>query len=183
MKPEKSCLPRLANFKTRCCREWKEKFSAPPVAKIHSPALQKRKKFWENFRPAGSWRPLKCIFSGKGKSHSQRAAKPRSGVILTEEKDSTQRAGSPALSVLCTEKPDRGSLRQLQSKFLPRCQNPQFCGFAPRGKLVGECLPQTLLCALAGEKTENSFCYFPKSCPMGGVRGKFLRPKSEKIQQ
>ena len=35
-----------------------------------------------------------------------------------------------------------------ESKFLPRCQNPQFCGFAPRGKLVGECLPQTLLCGL-----------------------------------
>ena len=106
------------------------------------------KEILKNLRPAGSWRPLKCIFSGKGKSRSQRAAKPRSGVILTEEKDSTQRAASPALSVLCTEKPDRGSLRQLQSKFLPRCQNPQFCGFAPRGKLVGECLPQTLLCGL-----------------------------------
>ncbi|OUP27188.1 hypothetical protein B5F27_11125 [Faecalibacterium sp. An192] len=35
-----------------------------------------------------------------------------------------------------------------ESKFLPRCQNPQFCSFAPRGKLVGECLPQTLLCGL-----------------------------------
>ena len=35
-----------------------------------------------------------------------------------------------------------------ESKFLPRCQNPQFCGFAPRGKLVGECLPQTLLYGL-----------------------------------
>ena len=67
---------------------------------------------FENPRPAGSWRPLKCIFSGKGKSRSQRAAKPRSGVILTEEKDSTQRAASPVLSVLCTEKPDRGSLRR-----------------------------------------------------------------------
>ena len=33
----------------------------------------------------------------------------------------------------------------MQGKFLPRCQNPQFCSFAPRGKLVGECLPQTLL--------------------------------------
>ena len=30
-----------------------------------------------------------------------------------------------------------------KSKFLSRCQNSQFCGFAPRGKLVGECLPQT----------------------------------------
>ena len=42
----------------------------------------------------------------------------------------------------------KGSLRLTKSKFLPRCQNPQFCGFAPRGKLVGECLPQTLLCGL-----------------------------------
>ena len=32
-----------------------------------------------------------------------------------------------------------------ESKFLPRCQNPQFCSFAPRGNIVGECLPQTLL--------------------------------------
>ena len=39
-----------------------------------------------------------------------------------------------------------------ESKFLPRCQNPQFCSFAPRGKLVGECLPQTLLMRLTGEK-------------------------------
>ena len=114
--------------------------------------ITEAKEILKNPRPAGSWRPLKCIFSGKGKSRSQRAAKPRSGVILAKEKDSTQRAGSPVLSVLCTEKPDRGSLRQLQSKFLPRCQNPQFCGFAPRGKLVGECLPQTLLWRLAPQK-------------------------------
>ena len=95
--------------------------------------ITEAKEILKNPRPAGSWRPLKCIFSGK-------------------EKDRPQRAESPALSVLCTEKPDRGSLRQLQSKFLPRCQNPQFCGFAPRGKLVGECLPQTLLWRLAPQK-------------------------------
>ena len=118
-----------------------------PVSRI-----TKAKENLKSPRSAGSWRPLKCIFSGKGKSRSQRAAKPRSGVILTEEKDSTQRAGSPALFALCTEEPDRSSLRQLQSKFLPRCQNPQFCGFAPRGKLVGECLPQTLLCGLRRKK-------------------------------
>ena len=51
-----------------------------PVARI-----TKAKEILKNPRPAGSWRPLKCIFSGKGKSRSQRAAKPRSGVILTEE--------------------------------------------------------------------------------------------------
>src|SRR5699024_1533042 len=39
----------------------------------------------------------------------------------------------------------RESLQSRRASFLPRCQNPQFCSFAPRGKLVGECLPQTLL--------------------------------------
>ena len=53
------------------------------------------KEILKNLRPAGSWRPLKCIFSGKGKSRSQRAAKPRSGVILTEEKDSTSGPEAP----------------------------------------------------------------------------------------
>ena len=132
-----------------------------PVARI-----TKAKEILKNPRPAGSWRPLKCIFSGKGKSRSQRAAKPHSGVILTEEKDSRQRAGSPALSVLCAKEPDRGSLRQLQSKFLPRCQNPQFCGFAPRGKLVGECLPQTLLWRLAPQKDFRSAGrFFARTAP------------------
>ena len=47
--------------------------------------------------PAGSWRPLKCIFSGKGKSRSQRAAKPRSGVILAKGKKAVH-SGPQALS-------------------------------------------------------------------------------------
>ena len=127
--------------------------------------ITKAKEILKNPCPAGSWRPLKCIFSGKGKSRSQRAAKPCSGVILTEEKDSTQRAVSPVLSVLCTKKPDRGSLRKLQSKFLPRCQNPQFCGFAPRGKLVGECLPQTLLWRLAPQKYFRPAGHFLRELP------------------
>ena len=44
---KKSCLPRLADFKTRCCREWKEKFSAPPVAKTLFPGLLRQKKIWK----------------------------------------------------------------------------------------------------------------------------------------
>ena len=44
------------------------------------------KEILKNLRPAGSWRPLKCTFSGKGKSRSQRAAKPRSGIILAKGK-------------------------------------------------------------------------------------------------
>ena len=115
-----------------------------PVARI-----TEAKEILRNPRSAGSWRPLKCIFSGKGKSRSQRVAKPRSGVILAKGKK-TAHSGlkAPPCSLYVRKSPDRDSLRQLQSKFLPRCQNPQFCGFAPRGKLVGECLPQTLLMRL-----------------------------------
>ena len=119
-----------------------------PVARI-----TKAKEILKNPRPAGSWRPLKCIFSGKGKSRSQRAAKPRSGVILAKGKKAAHSGlKAPPRSLYVRKSPDRGSLRLTKSKFLPRCQNPQFCGFAPRGKLVGECLPQTLLWRLAPQK-------------------------------
>ena len=131
----------------------KGKFLCPAGCQNSLSRITEAKKILKSPRPAGSWRPLKCIFSGKGKSRSQRAANPRSGVILTEEKDSTQRAGSPALSVLCTEKPDRGSLRQLQSKFLPRCQNPQFCGFCPsRETCWGVPSPNPAMAAYAAKK-------------------------------
>ena len=95
-----------------------------PVSRI-----TKAKENLKSPRSAGSWRPFKCIFGERKKGRAQRAE-------------------SPAPFALCTENPDRDSLRLTESKFLPRCQNPQFCGFAPRGKLVGECLPQTLLCGL-----------------------------------
>ena len=133
-----------------------------PVARI-----TKAKEILKNPRPAGSWRPLKCIFSGKGKSRSQRAAKPCSGVILTEEKDSTQRAVSPVLSVLCTEKPDRGSLRQLQSKILPQYQNSLFAHFAPAGILLGSAFPKPCLCGLRRLKIpQNILSDFSKTVPL-----------------
>ena len=133
-----------------------------PVARI-----TKAKEILKNPRPAGSWRPLKCIFSGKGKSRSQRAAKPRSGVILAKGKKAAHSGPqAPPCPFYVRKKPDRGSLRQLQSKILPRCQNPQFCGFVPRGKLVGECLPQTLLWRLAPQKDFRSAGrFFARTAP------------------
>ena len=127
----------------------KEKILYPADCQNPVTRITKAKEILKNLLPAGSWRPLKCIFSGKGKSRSQRAAKPRSGVILAKGKK-TAHSGPQVLSCpfYVRENQKGASLRQLQSKFLPRCQNPQFCGFAPRGKLVGECLPQTLLCGL-----------------------------------
>lgn len=72
-------------------------------------------------------------------------------MYLWRKKKKTAHSGlkAPPRSLYVRKSPDRGSLRLTKSKFLPRCQNPQFCGFAPRGKLVGECLPQTLLWRLA----------------------------------
>ncbi len=61
-----------------------------PVARI-----TKAKENLKNPRPAGSWRPFKCIFSGKGKSRSQRAAKPRSGVILAKGKKAAHSGPKP----------------------------------------------------------------------------------------
>ena len=107
----------------------KGKILCPAGCQNPATRITEAKEILKNPRPAGSWRPLKCIFSGKEKRPPIASRKP-----------------CPVRSMY--GKTDRGSLRQLQSKFLPRCQNPQFCGFAPRGKLVGECLPQTLLCGL-----------------------------------
>ena len=110
--------------------------------------ITKAKENLKSPRSAGSWRPFKCIFGERKKGRAQRAE-------------------SPAPFALCTENPDRDSLRLTESKFLPRCQNPQFCGFAPRGKLVGECLPQTLLMRLAPLKNPSKyFSDFSKTVPL-----------------
>ena len=78
-----------------------------PVSRI-----TKAKENLKNLRPAGSWRPFKCIFGERQKTaHSGLQAPPR--------------------SLYVRKNPDRGSLRLTESKFLPRCQNPQFCGFCP----------------------------------------------------
>ena len=109
-----------------------------------------QREILKNPRPTGSWQPFKSIFGER-------------------KKDRPQRAGSPALSVLCAGRTRQGQVcGSLQSKFLPRCQNPQFCGFAPRGKLVGECLPQTLLWRLAPQNISATATKF---------LGKFVRCK------
>ena len=66
-KQRENCPPRLVNFKTRCCREWKEKNFCPAGCQNSLSRITEAKKILRNLRSAGSWRPLKCIFSGKGK--------------------------------------------------------------------------------------------------------------------
>ena len=119
-----------------------------PVARI-----TKAKEILKNPRPAGSWRPLKCIFSGKGKSRSQRAAKPRSGVILAKGKKAAH-SGPQALSCpFYVRKNQTGAVcGSLRASFYHGAKIRNSAVFVPRGKLVGECLPQTLLWRLAPQK-------------------------------
>ena len=119
-----------------------------PVARI-----TKAKEILKNPRPAGSWRPLKCIFSGKGKSRSQRAAKPRSGVILAKGKKAAH-SGPQALSCpFYVRKNQTGAVcGSLRASFYHGAKIRNSAVFVPRGKLVGECLPQTLLWRLTPQK-------------------------------
>ena len=121
----------------------KGKILCPAGCQNPATRITEAKEILKNPRPAGSWRPLKCIFSGKGKSRSQRAAKPRSGVILTEEKDSTQRAGSPALFALYTEKPGQGqsaAVTEQVSTTVPKSAILRFLSLA--GNLLGSAFPK-----------------------------------------
>ena len=134
-----------------------------PVARI-----TKAKEILKNPRPAGSWRPLKCIFSGKGKSRSQRAAKPRSGVILAKGKKAAH-SGPQALSCpFYVRKNQTGAVcGSLRASFYHGAKIRNSAVFVPRGKLVGECLPQTLLCGLRRLKILKTFFrIFSKTVPL-----------------
>ena len=88
--------------------------------------ITKAKEILKNPRPAGSWRPLKCIFSGKEKRPPIASRKP------------------------CPVRSMYGKNRQGQSAAVTEQDStavPNFAyrSFCPCGNLVGECLPQTLL--------------------------------------
>ena len=91
--------------------------------------ITKAKEILKNPRPAGSWRPLKCIFSGKEKRPPIASRKP------------------------CPVRSMYGKNRQGQSAAVTEQDStavPNFAyrSFCPCGNLVGECLPQTLLMRL-----------------------------------
>ena len=109
-----------------------------PVARI-----TKAKEILKNPRPAGSWRPLKCIFSGKGKSRSQRAAKPRSGVILAKGKKAAH-SGPQALSCpFYVRKNQTGAVcGSLRARFYRGAKIRSPLIFAPAGILLGSAFPK-----------------------------------------
>ena len=134
-----------------------------PVARI-----TKAKEILKNPRPAGSWRPLKCIFSGKGKSRSQRAAKPRSGVILAKGKKAAH-SGPQALSC---------------PFYVRKNQTGAVCGSLRASFYHGAKIRNSAVLSLAGNLLGSAF---PKPC-YGGLRRKkisvrqavFLRELSRK---
>ena len=123
-----------------------------PVARI-----TKAKEILKNPRPAGSWRPLKCIFSGKGKSRSQRAAKPRSGVILAKGKKAAH-SGPQALSCpFYVRKNQTGAVcGSLRARFYHGAKIRISAVLPPLVNLVGECLPQTLLMRPVGRERRST---------------------------
>ena len=77
-----------------------------PVARI-----TKAKEILKNPRPAGSWRPFKCIFGERKKGRAQRAE-------------------SPAPFALCTEKPGQGqsaAVLEQVSTTVPKSAILRFC--------------------------------------------------------
>ena len=129
-----------------------------PVARI-----TKAKEILKNPRPAGSWRPLKCIFSGKGKSRSQRAAKPRSGVILAKGKKAAH-SGPQALSC---------------PFYVRKNQTGAVCGSLRASFYHGAKIRNSAVLSLAGNLLGSAF---PKPC-YGGLRRKKISVGAARIKQ
>ena len=105
--------------------------------------ITEAKEILKNPRPAGSWRPLKCIFSGKGKSRSQRAAKPRSGVILAKGKK-TAHSGpqAPPCPFYVRKNPTGAVCGSYRARFYRGAKIRSPLIFAPAGILLGSAFPK-----------------------------------------
>ena len=107
----------------------KGKILCPAGCQNPATRITEAKEILKNPRPAGSWRPLKCIFSGKEKRP------PTAG-----------RKSCPVRS-MC-ERTRRGQSAAVTEQDSTAVPNFAYRSFCPCGNLVGECLPQTLLMRL-----------------------------------
>ena len=132
-----------------------------PVARI-----TKAKEILKNPRPAGSWRPLKCIFSGKGKSRSQRAAKPRSGVIFAKGKK-TAHSGPEAppcpFYVRKTRQGQSAAVLEQVSTTVPKSAILRFC--PSRETCWGVPSPNPAMAACAAKRFPFGRPFFCENCP------------------
>ena len=105
--------------------------------------ITEAKEILKNPRPAGSWRPLKCIFSGKGKSRSQRAAKPRSGVILAKGKKAAHSGPQVLFCPFYVRKNQTGAVcGSYRARFYRGAKIRSPLIFAPAGILLGSAFPK-----------------------------------------
>ena len=114
--------------------------------------ITEAKEILKNPRPAGSWRSLKCIFSGKGKSRSQRAAKPRSGVILAKGKK-TAHSGpqAPPCPFYVRKNPTGAVCGSYRARFYRGAKIRSPLIFAPAGILLGSAFPKPCYAAYAAK--------------------------------
>ena len=104
----------------------KGKILCPAGCQNPATRITEAKEILKNPRPAGSWRPLKCIFSGKEKRPPIASRKP----CPVRSMYGKNRQGQSA------------AVLEQDSTAVPNFAYRSFC---PCGNLVGECLPQTLL--------------------------------------
>ena len=126
----------------------KGKILCPAGCQNRRSRITKAKEILKNLLSAGSWRPLKCIFSEKGKRPSTAGRKPR-----------------PVRSMYAkTRQGQSAAVLEQDSTAVPKFAFRSFC---PCGNLVGECLPQTLPCGLRRWKIpQNNFSDFSKTVPL-----------------
>ena len=129
------------------------------------------KEILKNLRPAGSWRPLKCTFSGKGKSRSQRAAKPRSGVILAKGKKAAH-SGPEVLSCpFHVRKNPTGAVCGSYRASIDQCTKFRFSLICPPVRYLLGLPPQTRLLRLTPPKNPPQifFGFFKNSSDLHPV--------------
>ena len=118
----------------------KGKILCPAGCQNRRSRITKAKEILKNLLSAGSWRPLKCIFSEKGKRPSTAGRKPR-----------------PVRSMYAkTRQGQSAAVLEQDSTTVPKFAFRSFC---PCGNLVGECLPQTLLMRLAPLKNPSKYFF------------------------
>ena len=126
----------------------KGKILCPAGCQNPATRITEAKEILKNPRPAGSWRPLKCIFSGKEKRPPIASRKP----CPVRSMYGKNRQGQSA------------AVTEQDSTAVPKFAYRSFC---PCGNLVGECLPQTLPCGLRRWKIpQNNFSDFSKTVPL-----------------
>ena len=126
---------------------------------------KKQGKICENPRTAGRKALSKCIFSGKEKQRHTAATPPPQPDISRRY----QRFPPPRRGYV----PDKGKSAAYLEQVSTTVPKFAYRAFCPCGKLVGECLPQTLL-----SSSRTSYHSFPRRRENSFIASLVLSPQS-----